>query len=252
MSNLTQRIKRKWSIQKLGVQLVGIDAMAYYLLVGISVLLMALIVGIRILFAYDITNSDYTAFLSFFGVLLMASSPLYWICKDMEEERKRKLLVDKKGAVDSMEILAILPIQKREGVNCNFYRWLLVNVINVIAIMIMEFNAVKYGIAALSEQFFVIVPLLSILFQTVYWFVVAVNHRWMFPVGSFLGIVFYLIFLFSTIFNVFEGAVGKDRKYVCLQQNTGIAVSMIAILWLLVLTIAFHFLNKKKRAWMER
>ena len=66
MSNFMQKVKRKWNIQKLGVQLVGIEAMAYYLLVGVSVLLVALLVSVRIFFAYDITNSDYTMYLNFF------------------------------------------------------------------------------------------------------------------------------------------------------------------------------------------
>ena len=191
MSNFMQNVKRKWNIQKLGVQLVGIEAMAYYLLVGVSVLLVALLVSVRIFFAYDITNSDYTIYLNFFGILMLASNPLYWICKDMGEKRKKKLLIDKKGAVDSMEILAILPIQKREGVNCNFYRWLLVNILNVIAIIYMEFNAVKYGMATIPEKFFVVFPLFSMLFQTLYWIAVIVNQRWIFLASSVIGMVSY-------------------------------------------------------------
>lgn len=251
MSNFMQKVKRKWNIQKLGVQLVGIEAMAYYLLVGVSVLLVALLVSVRIFFAYDITNSDYTMYLNFFGILMLASNPLYWICKDMGEKRKKKLLIDKKGAVDSMEILAILPIQKREGVNCNFYRWLLVNILNVIAIIYMEFNAVKYGMATIPEKFFVVFPLFSMLFQTLYWIAVIVNQRWIFLASSVIGMVSYMIFLFAGMFNGFEGIAHKNKSIVHLQKNTGITLSCIAVLWLLGLTIWFHFLNKKKRAWME-
>ena len=115
----------------------------------------------------------------------------------------------------------------------------------------MEFNAVKYGMATIPEKFFVVFPLFSMLFQTLYWIAVIVNQRWIFLASSVIGMVSYMIFLFAGMFNGFEGIAHKNKSIVHLQKNTGITLSCIAVLWLLGLTIGFHFLNKKKRAWME-
>lgn len=251
MSNFMQNVKRKWNIQKLGVQLVGIDAMAYYLLVGVSGVTLVVMTFLNALIGYALTNSDYTVFTSYFAVLMLASSPLYWVCKDIGEKRKKKLMADKKGAVHSMEILAILPIQKREGIACNFYRWFLVNILNVVAIVYIEIVAMKYGMAAMSEEYFVIVPLLSMFIQSFYWIVVILNRRWIFLISSALSFVFYLIFLFGGLLNIFEQIARKDRTLVYLQLSVGTVISLIALLWLLSLTVAFYFLNKKNQAWME-
>lgn len=199
-------------------------------------------------------------YLFFFS--LMASGLVYWIYRTIGKKQKEREMIRRKGVIDTKDVLAVLPVERREARKCNFHRWLLPNIFLVLDIVVLQVLVMKHGMEHVKPWTLVVVPCFYLLCQTITWYQLLRESMG----GQILTVIIILLSLIAFLLlncyynlsrfwksSVFEGTFFSKAEEMlsCTGNFAGMPMIVVSVVWLLVLIIAFPVLNRKRHAWME-
>lgn len=264
-------IRRKWSIQKAGLQIGGIDAYAMYIMLGAILFLYGVLGIVLIIMGGEPMRYSYSSFFYINAMAMWIGCPAYSLFKKMGKKKSQKIAQKKKGAADPMYIFSILPVEKREVKNANFYRWILGSAVTFFGIVCLVVIGTKTGVAVehfiCYEEAFVAALLLYLLCYTVYWLHMVLERSWTFGVSIGVWVVTYFLtmnlFIIDKIFSKFgDGfrlSLHIGNRMLCdggqiffLDPVIGNSIVVISLAWFVGLGILFFIFNRNNRSWTRR